>query len=116
MRKCLPTSATELGSDGDGPSCSVVVNQTDAGIAGWRIDLYAKFADPGTALVRSITLTTATLAGSGTRVVMIVTIPGARGFSAVVRPPIPTPPNTDPIEVGLIVDATTAMPPTTLVP
>jgi hypothetical protein len=111
--KCLLGQTTEIAADGRGESCTLVLNQHPSDAGGWLIEVYASFSGAVSALVRSITVTTATATGSGSRVAAICTIPGAESYSARVRA---VPGCTYPIDVTVIVSRTPATMPATVVP
>lgn len=113
MKRCALGQATNVPSTGLGSSCSVVLNQAANDVGGWRIELYASFAETASALVGSVTVTTVTASRAGTRVAMVTSIPGAISYSATVTPGAGS---TVPISVGLFQSTSTATTPATVAP
>ncbi len=102
MRKCNPLGATDVPAEGLGQACSVIVNQPSTDPGGWTIDVFAHYGDDRRPCwVQRLTLL-AVLAASGrvsNRVVLVMALPQAVAYSAVVTPPAV--PGVNPIEVGV---------------
>ena len=109
MRACSTGSTTEVPNEGKGASCAVVVSQPNGDPGGWKILVFADFGEPvnGTALVGTVQLSAAAVAGANVRVAAMAAMGGAKSWRAIVKPPAVAPPKR--IQVGLVVSDITGV-------
>lgn len=104
--KCSPNKHTEVAAEGGGPSVAVIVNQDPGDAGGWTIELFAHYDIGPTFAGLCPAITTVAGTGHTLRLACMATMPGARGWSAMVRPPFGA---TLPIDVTLVTDAVTCL-------
>ena len=100
-----------------GESCALAIVQEPADPGGWFLDLYAEMDDQARMFVGRFTVTAAAVSPgtiSRSRVVAMVTVPGARAFYVETIPPSPHPAKQ--LLVGLYISTMTAVGPITVAP
>lgn len=81
MQLCHPRVVTHVPATGSGSGAAVWVSQPPGDPGGWTIDLFAELAGAGAFRVTRYRLP----AGSGGRVVLVETVPGAERWRATVQ-------------------------------